>query len=111
MSTTDPFPTISVGQLHALSGPALIDVREPAAFAQGHVPGAVNFPLADIKGLAGAPEQLAAVLPSGRPLHVICQTGVRSREASKILSTAGVDVVNVDGGTKAWIDAGYPVTQ
>lgn len=87
------------------AGPVeLIDVRTPAEFAAAHVPGARNLPLDRLD-----PAVVAAEARTG-PLHVICQGGIRSRKACELLAAAGVaDLVDVAGGTSAWIAAGLPV--
>jgi rhodanese-related sulfurtransferase len=80
----------------------LIDVRTPAEFAAAHAPGARNLPLDRLDALALA--------GTNGPVHVICQGGVRSRKAAEQLVAAGVpDVVDVLGGTNAWVAAGLPV--
>ena len=84
---------------------AVIDVRAPAEFAAAHVPGACNLPL-------DAPDfepKLQAAAGSGGPIFLICQSGARSRLCGNRLAAAGWDVASVDGGTAAWIRAGYPV--
>ena len=40
---------------------------------------------------------------------MICKVGGRSARVAEALTARGYDVVNVDGGTDAWIDAGYPI--
>jgi len=83
----------------------LIDVREPDEFASGHVPGAENIPLSNVAG--------AVTRISGRKrLFVICQRGGRSIQAcGELAGLLGSEVAlfNVDGGTSAWIDAGFKV--
>lgn len=45
-----------------------------------------------------------------KPLYVICKAGGRSRSACELLTSAGMtNIINVDGGTDAWIAAGLPV--
>jgi rhodanese-related sulfurtransferase len=79
---------------------ALVDVREPEEFANGHVPGALNLPQADLA------TRLDEV-PRDRPVFVICQGGFRSLRAAQFLSQCGItDVVSVKGGTEAWRGAG-----
>lgn len=80
----------------------LIDVREPDEYDEGHVPGAVSVPLATV------PDQLAAFAGDGTTF-VICQAGGRSLRACEFVAARGVtDVVNVAGGTGAWIRSGRP---
>ncbi|MFP3466894.1 rhodanese-like domain-containing protein [Leifsonia sp. SIMBA_070] len=99
---SDTLPQISVDELAALTDRTVIDVREPDEYANGHVPGARNLPLATIRTHA---DELGEV----GPVHVICQSGRRSTQATEVLRAVGVDAVNVSGGTTAWIDAGKPV--
>lgn len=94
----------SVDELDALDRAAitLIDVREPDEYAAAHVPGARLVPLATVP--AAQPS-----LPTDEPLYLICRTGGRSLEAAEYLDAHGYDVVNVVGGTAAWVAAGKPV--
>ncbi len=96
----------SVGVADVASGmPAalLLDVREPEEYADGHVPGAVNLPQAE---LASRLDEV----PRDRPVRVICQGGYRSLRAAQFLAQMGYrNVVNVIGGTAAWRAAGNPV--
>jgi rhodanese-related sulfurtransferase len=82
-------------------GAFVLDVREPAEYALGHLPGAVNVPQADLA------TRLAEV-PRDRPLLVVCQAGARSRRAAQFLAGRGYDRVrSVAGGTTAWQAAGH----
>lgn len=81
----------------------LLDVREPAEYARGHVPGAVNVPQADLA-------TRLAELPRDHPLLLVCQSGNRSMRAAQFLRQVGFDAVaNVAGGTAAWRAEGRPV--
>lgn len=87
--------------------PTLIDVREPAEYADGHVAEAELMPLANVVALAET-----AGLDKDAPLYVICRSGNRSLQASQALVAAGFqDVRNVDGGMLAWASAGLPVAR
>jgi rhodanese-related sulfurtransferase len=83
----------------------LVDVREPAEWAETGVPqGAALIPLGDLE--ARAADELAA----DSPVYVICRSGNRSRTGSDILVGLGfTEVYNVDGGVISWLDAGLPV--
>ena len=100
---------ISVAELKALlekeSNLQIVDVRRPAEYQSGHAPRAATAPLADLR------ETLPRLaLQTTRPTAVICAGGYRSSAATSILQQAGfANVLNVAGGTKAWIDAGYTV--
>ena len=74
----------------------LIDVREADEFAAGHVPGATNLPLSDFLERYGE-------LDKDKSYHIICQSGARSAQACAFLNGEGYDVINVAGGTSAWL--------
>jgi len=83
----------------------LIDVRRPAEFESGHAPRAVTAPLAKFRETL----PLLGLQPDG-PTAIICAGGYRSSAATSIAQQLGfTNLLNVTGGTKAWIDAGYPV--
>jgi rhodanese-related sulfurtransferase len=81
-------------------GAFVVDVREPREYLDGHVPGALLIPLAQL--LSRLSE-----LPKGEPVFVICASGNRSRTAAHWLRDRGLDAISVDGGTSGWIAAGY----
>ena len=95
-----PIPNITVEQLAALPRPQLLDVREPDEFAAGHAVGAINVPLGSLAS-ASLPDESATV-------YVICQSGGRSLRGADTLRARGLDAVNVEGGTSAWLRAGLP---
>lgn len=92
---------ISVDELaeHLAAGARLVDVREPAEFDEAHVPGAVLVPLGTV------PDQVDAFRGEG-PTYVICRSGARSMRACEFVATHGIEVVNVAGGTMAWLQSG-----
>lgn len=96
--------TISVSELATRSGSEFlrVDVRSATEYASGHIPGAVNVPLDEIENRTGD-------LCSGRPIVLICQMGQRARMAAALLEPCHFDVLVLEGGTKAWKDAGLPV--
>lgn len=69
----------------------LLDVRTPAEYARGHAPGFVNIPVDSLRERLGE-------LPQGRTLIVMCQSGLRSYIACRILSGHGYDCRNFTGG-------------
>jgi rhodanese-related sulfurtransferase len=85
----------------------LLDVRTPAEFREVHVEFAKNAPLERLDSQAVAREFSAG----DQPLYVICQSGGRSTKACEQLTAAGLEVVNVVGGTQAWAAAGLPVAR
>lgn len=80
----------------------LLDVRTPEEFADGHIAGAVNIPLAEL------PNQLSQI-PQDMPLVVYCRSGNRSAQAATLLKEAGYSQILDMGGIVDWVDAGYPV--
>ena len=102
-----PVPAIDVNQLRqrlaAEPRPFLLDVRDPWEYRAGHVPGAQLIPLAEL-------EQRVNEVPRDRPVLAICHSGQRSLAAAGYLLRLGyTGVSNVDGGTAAWIERGYPI--
>jgi len=102
-------PQISVAQLKELieTRPELqvIDVRRPPEYESGHAPRAIAAPLGNLRQtlprLTLNPSQTTAV---------ICAGGYRSSAATSILQSLGFgDLLNVTGGTTAWINAGYEI--
>lgn len=82
---------------------AVIDVREPHEYTAGHVPGATLIPVATV--FARRTE-----LPADKELIFVCAIGQRSALACEMAAAAGFTrLYNMDGGTEAWIKAGYPV--
>jgi NADPH-dependent 2,4-dienoyl-CoA reductase/sulfur reductase-like enzyme/rhodanese-related sulfurtransferase len=72
-------------------GQMTVDVREPDEFAAGHVGGAVNVPLSQLRGRYGE-------LPRDRPLAVYCQVGQRGYYAVRFLLQHGYRASNLSGG-------------
>lgn len=97
--------SISVEELSRLmdSNPAvkLIDVRSPGEYATGHVPQASNIPLEQVEMRLGD-------LGDG-PVALLCHSGNRANMACEILADHHPELLVVEGGTQAWIDAGRPI--
>ena len=73
----------------------LIDVRTKEEFSRGHIPGAINHNV----------DELRALLPTLDPTRkyiIYCQVGLRGYLANKILSNHGFDTVNLQGGYHLW---------
>ena len=105
--------TISPRELHALKldGQAvdLIDVRTPLEFREVHAEYACNVPL---DALEPAKVMMTRKAHADQPLYVICRAGGRGQQACEKFVTAGFpNVVNVEGGTLAWVEAGLPVVR
>ncbi len=76
----------------------LLDVREPVEFAEGHLDGSLNVPLAAV--LAGEP------VANDRPILVICRSGARARVAAAALAARGHQVQVLEGGLLGLTSAG-----
>ena len=70
---------------------ALLDVRTPQEFRRGHVEGFQNIPVDELR------ERLGELEP-GRPVYVMCQSGLRSYIACRILAGHGFTAYNFSGG-------------
>ena len=74
----------------------LIDVRQPAEYAEGHLPGAKLIPLGELQARIDD-------IDTTRPVIVYCRSGNRSRSAVGLLNGAGRgDVFNMTGGILAY---------
>ena len=73
----------------------LLDVRTPQEFAQGHIPGALNIPIDDLR-------LRLKELDLQTPILTYCQVGFRGYLSQRILSQLGYKVKNVTGGYKAY---------
>lgn len=80
---------------------AVIDVREPAEYAAGHIPGSRNIPLSRLG---------EADLPEG-PLVLVCHSGNRSSRGVTELLRRGHPhpLADLEGGVPAWQQSGHPV--
>jgi hydroxyacylglutathione hydrolase len=103
-------PQVSVAELNATLANddlQIVDVRRPAEYETGHVPRAQNAPLASLDKSLGPLK-----LEKDKLTAVICAGGYRSSAAASLLQQQGFsNLLNVTGGTGAWINAGYPVEQ
>lgn len=83
-------------------GALLVDVREQNEYDEVHADGARLLPLSEF-------EARFAELPRHQGLVMICRSGARSARAGQYLLDHGyTDVVNLEGGTLAWAEAGLP---
>lgn len=83
----------------------IVDVRRRPEFETGHVPHALHAPLATL-----ADEGAVLPLNPKQTTAVICAGGYRSSAATSILQKLGFsDLLNITGGTSAWVSAGHAV--
>ncbi|KRF01100.1 sulfurtransferase [Paenibacillus sp. Soil766] len=74
----------------------LIDVREPGEWKQGYITGAVNIPLS-------AMGRRLAEIPKDRPIYLYCRSGMRSKQAARILRRNGFsELSHLKGGIMSW---------
>lgn len=101
------------GEVHSVSveafadsisrpGVQLVDVRTPEEFNSGNIPGSVNIDV--MTGHFG--EKASGLLDKSRTVAVYCRSGNRSKNAAKMLSMMGYNVVELDSGYKAWQESG-----
>ena len=72
----------------------ILDVRSPAEFSTGHLPGALNIAHTQLRERLDEVRAAAA----GRPVRVLCASGVRSALAHRILAQSGFDSASLSGG-------------
>lgn len=83
----------------------VLDVREQWEYDEGHIPGVVLVPLAEV------PNRINEI-PTDKTVIVTCRTGNRSGQAVDFLRQNGFDNVhNMLGGIVAWEQAGYEVAR
>ncbi|MCK6547223.1 FAD-dependent oxidoreductase [Myxococcota bacterium] len=75
----------------ATTSAVLVDVREPDEFARGHLEGAMNLPLSELR-------RRIDEVPKGRELWLYCAAGQRAYFAQRLLLQHGFDAKNLSGG-------------
>ncbi|MEC2158414.1 rhodanese-like domain-containing protein [Virgibacillus halodenitrificans] len=74
----------------------LIDVREPQEFDRGHILGARNIPVTQMR-------QRLIEIRKDKPVYLYCQSGSRSARAAQLLNKKGYEDINqLKGGFKKW---------
>ncbi len=87
----------------------LIDVRTPVEFREVHLTIARNIPLDQLDAATIIQTRNGS---TNEPLYIICRSGSRGQQACEIFLKAGfVNVVNIQGGTMACVEAGLPVVR
>ncbi len=77
----------------------LVDVRTPSEFINGHIKNALNADWQNEEKFAEASKKL----DKNAPVYLYCLSGVRSGKAADWLAANGFkEVVNLEGGIKAW---------
>jgi rhodanese-related sulfurtransferase len=103
----EPFRRLNAAQAMALHGKpdaVWIDVREPAEWQTGHIPGAKLVPL---NALLLSPREH---LKDGDNVVFYCAQGIRSAVACEVAAAVGLTrIANLEGGLFEWEAKGYPV--
>ena len=87
------FKQVNVDKVRDLvkKGAIIVDVREPGEYSRGHIKGAVNIPLSQLR-------QRIEEIPKDKPVYLHCRTGQRSYNAARALQNLGyTNVYNVAG--------------
>lgn len=86
---------------------ALLDVRTPEEFAEGHIPGAINIP---VQALAARCAELSA--HRDEPWIVCCRSGARAAHACRILADAGFGNISLlRGHMLGWMGQGRSISR
>jgi len=105
LSPAKEIGTLNVTQLINRENAVLLDVREVNEFEGGKLPNAIHIPLSQLGSRMG---ELAKM--TSRPIVVYCTRGQRSGTAGAALAKQGfANIYQLQGGMKAWKDAGLPL--
>ena len=103
----DKVTTLQATQLINQGKTLLLDVRDPAEFATGHMREARNIPLKELSKRIGELDKFKT-----RSVIVVCSSGMQSSRATGVLRSAGfASVVSLSGGLTAWQAQGLPVAR
>ena len=99
--------TLQATQLINREDALLLDVRDAAAYAQGHIINARNIPMSQLEERAA---ELGKQKGKTRPVIVHCDNGTRSAAGMALLNKHGFEkVFTLAGGITAWKAAGLPM--
>ena len=90
----------SWGDIQPTPDKIILDVRDPEEFQTGHIPGAINIPLNDLRSRLGE-------LPKDKEIWVNCRVGQRSYYANRVLLQNGFKARNLPGGYLSYLRV-YP---
>lgn len=87
--------------------PLVLDVRDAAEFAAGHIQGAKNIPVAELASRLKEIEKF-----KDKTVLVHCQKGLRAKTACGVLKAQQfIALHNLDGGLDAWVEAKLPLVK
>lgn len=78
----------------------VVDVRTPMEFGAGHIEGAINIPVDELRGRMGE-------IDKSRPVLLICHSGLRSYVAMRVLKQYGYDCSHLAGGWRFYKAFGH----
>ncbi|KAA8731829.1 sulfurtransferase [Acinetobacter qingfengensis] len=86
-------------------GAVIWDVRDPKSYQQGHIQGAINYPIDTLD------DQKLQQVQTGEPIYILCGGGSKAPRAAELLNTFDDrrEYVILMGGTRAARDAGLPM--
>ncbi|MDR0805641.1 MAG: hypothetical protein LBN41_02700 [Enterobacteriaceae bacterium] len=89
------------------SVPLVVDVREESEFAKDHLPNAKHI------GRGVLERDIETIVPDKKtPMILYCGGGYRSALAAESIQKMGYSaVISMDGGYRAWSEAGYPLVK
>ena len=94
-----PLPSMSAADLSEKlkngKRPLVLDVRQPDEYRSGHITGAKLIPLNELG-------RRMKDLPQNREIVCVCASGNRSSSATRMLTKAGYNAINMKGGMSAW---------
>lgn len=99
--------TLQATQMINQGKAVIVDVRDPAAFAAGHLRDAKNIPLKELSNRVGELDK-----SKSKAVIAVCQSGAQSAKAASQLKKAGfAEAVSLDGGVAAWQAQGLPIAK
>lgn len=107
-STDKSYKTISVdefSQLIANENVQRLDVRKQDEFQEKHIPSSLHIDVLEDDFIS----LVNTTLDKKRPIALYCRSGKRSQKASEILTQAGFEVYELEGGFFAWEKAGKEI--
>ncbi|GAA3714559.1 rhodanese-like domain-containing protein [Salinicoccus jeotgali] len=93
-SIFNPVKSVSIEELAEVlqRNSKLLDVRTPGEYRSGHIRKSINLPL----------NKVSDYKDDSKPVYIICQSGMRSKKATKVLRKKGIEAINVRGGMNQW---------